>query len=138
MSLSPPLYLEYIQRNCNKENGFVAQRILSVSYDSSLLATRAMVLEHGPFVVISVLTCAEALQKCEEGLFDLLILGHSVPRSDKLQMIQRFRKHGVAPVLSLMRPGQSSVAEADFETFSDDPGQLISTVVNILAKCASA
>lgn len=46
-------------------------RILSVSYDEVLLATRHLLLEHEGYQVISAMGLAAALEKCKEGGFDL-------------------------------------------------------------------
>jgi len=49
-------------------------RILSVSYDEVLLATRHLLLEHEGYQVISVMGLPAALEKCKEGGFDLFVL----------------------------------------------------------------
>ena len=56
-------------------------RILSVSYDSSLLKTRQLILEQEGHQVVSALGFTDALQQCESSKdFDLFILGHSTQR----------------------------------------------------------
>lgn len=59
-------------------------RILSVSYDVSLLGTRQMILQNQGHEVVSALGFTEALKQCQSSKkFDLFILGHSIPHSDK-------------------------------------------------------
>lgn len=52
----------------------MTQRILSVSYDVSLLATRQLMLELKGYQVTSALGFTDALQHCKNGGFDLFIL----------------------------------------------------------------
>lgn len=56
-------------------------RILSVSYDEVLLATRHLLLEHEGYSVVSVMGLPAALDKCKEGGFDMFVLGHSIDYS---------------------------------------------------------
>jgi DNA-binding response OmpR family regulator len=71
----------------------MSKRILSVSYDVSLLATRKMLLEQKGYAVENALGFSKALAFCRAGAFDLFILGHSIPYDDKLALIESFRAH---------------------------------------------
>jgi DNA-binding response OmpR family regulator len=110
------------------------KRILSVSYDPSLLATRGMLLEHHGYSVESALGFSKAAH-CRTSGFDLFLLGHSIPASDKLELITAFRENSRAPILSLVRHGEERVP-ADFHAAPDDPGELMKTVDEILAPSA--
>ncbi len=79
----------------------MSKRILSVSYDMSLLATRKMLLEQKGYSVENGLGFSKALALCRDGGFDLFILGHSIPHDDKLALIESFRAHCPAPIVSL-------------------------------------
>jgi DNA-binding response OmpR family regulator len=79
----------------------MSKRILSVSYDVSLLATRKMLLEQKGYAVESALGFSKALAFCHAGGFDIFILGHSIPYDDKLALIESFRTHSPAPILLL-------------------------------------
>jgi DNA-binding response OmpR family regulator len=52
----------------------MSKRILSVSYDMSLLATRKMLLEQNGYDVDNALGFSKALTSCRVGGFDLFIL----------------------------------------------------------------
>lgn len=52
----------------------MSRRILSVSYDASLLATRKMLLEQQGYSVSSALGFSKALAHCHAGGFDLFRL----------------------------------------------------------------
>ena len=85
----------------------MSKRILSVSYDMSLLATRKMLLEQKGYAVVNALGFSKALASCRDGGFDLFILGHSIPHDDKLALIEAFRAHCSAPIVSLERHGEA-------------------------------
>jgi DNA-binding response OmpR family regulator len=110
----------------------MSKRILSVSYDVSLLATRGMLLEQRGYSVTSSLGFTQALAECRVSGFDLFILGHSIPESDKLALIKTFRENCPAPILSLERRGENRVP-CDFHASPDDPERLLTTVDRILA-----
>ncbi len=63
--------------------------ILSVSYESALLATRQQILQSKGYAVTSVCGASEALEVCfSNARFDLLVLGHSIPYSEKEAIIE--------------------------------------------------
>jgi DNA-binding response OmpR family regulator len=68
----------------------MSKRILSVSYDMSLLATRKMLLEQKGYDVVNALGFSKDLVSCRDSGFDLFILGHSIPHDDKLALIESF------------------------------------------------
>jgi DNA-binding response OmpR family regulator len=108
------------------------RRILSVSYDAVLLATRQMLLEQKGYTVTSALGFREALEHCQSDRFDLFILGHSIPLKDKLHLIETFRASCAAPILSLERIGEPQV-KCDFHASPDDPEKFLQMVEKILA-----
>ena len=110
----------------------MSKSILSVSYDSVLLATREMLLEQKGYEVTSALGFTEAGERCKNGSFDLFILGHSIPHKDKLHLIETFRSNCPAPILSLERFGEIQVP-CDFHASPDDPERFLKVVDDILA-----
>jgi DNA-binding response OmpR family regulator len=109
----------------------MSKRILSVSYDISLLETRKMLLEQKGYAVVNAFGFSKALGFCRAGGFDLFILGHSIPYDDKLALIESFRAHCPAPILSLERHGEDFVP-CDYHASPDDPGKFIETIENVL------
>jgi DNA-binding response OmpR family regulator len=108
------------------------KRILSVSYDRALLATRKMLLEQKGYIVTSALGFREAIEHCQNGTFDLFILGHSIPEKDKLHLIETFRGSCPAPILSLERIGEKQMP-CDFHASPDNPEKFLQVVDDILA-----
>lgn len=109
----------------------MSKRILSVSYDGSLLATRQMLLETQGYAVTSALGYTDAISHCTSHDFDLFVLGHSIPLRDKHELVKTFRANCAAPVLSLERWGEPR-AEADFHAQPDNPAEFLNTVRGIL------
>lgn len=111
-------------------------RILSVSYDDPLLRTRHMLLEREGHEVVSSLGFTESLKRCEEGGFDLFLLGHSIPHTDKLKLVETFREHCPATIISLRRSaGEQPVDGADYH-IEPDPEPLLKLVKEIFAQPA--
>jgi DNA-binding NtrC family response regulator len=110
------------------------KRILSISYDESLLTTRQMILEQEGFEVVSAYGFAEASLVCKNNpTFDLIIMGHSMPRADKTALVDMLRPHCPAPVLSIRRHNDPPLPEAQFSVDSyDGPNALIATVKSAL------
>jgi PleD family two-component response regulator len=108
-------------------------RILSVTYDPSLAATREMLFASVGFQVSSVLTAKEAMQLCATERFDLIVIGHSIPLSHKQLLVKMLRPHCDAPILALQRLGEPSLPDANY-TFDStlSPALLLETVTNIL------
>jgi DNA-binding NtrC family response regulator len=106
-------------------------RILSVSYDESLLKTRELILEERRHQVVSALGFDEALKQCHSnGNFDLLVLGHSIPHAHKELLIAEFRSHCSAPVVALKRYGEQPVRGADFH-IEPKPEHLLQVVAQL-------
>jgi len=114
----------------------MSKRILSVSYDFGLLATRQMLLQMGGYTVTSALGFTEALENCQSPEFDLFILGHSIPKKDKQELIRTFRETCAAPILSLDRIGEERV-QSDFYANPYDPEELLKIVEKILSSPGS-
>ena len=106
-------------------------RILSVSYDESLLHSRQMLLQEQGHEVVSALGFAQAMQLCKSsGEFHLFILGHSIPHPDKETLIREFRAHCDGPVMALVKWAEQPVTGADYHV-EPDPRQVIDLVAQV-------
>ena len=112
----------------------MAKRILSISYDRSLLWTRQLLLEQLGYNVVSAEGFAQAWDAAEnkKDHFDLIILGHSIPPNDKKAIVAHMRDSCDCPILALLRPYESPVSEAALSIDAADPNAFLSAVRNML------
>ena len=105
------------------------KRILSISYDESLLMTRQMILEQAGFEVVSALGFAESLEHLKKGPFDLVVLGHSLPLKDKSAIVAELKRKFNPKILSIRRHGYAPIPEADASVeAAEGPQALIQAV----------
>lgn len=109
----------------------MAKSVLVVSWEPSLARTREMLLRGAGYSVTSAVGRAQAQSQCRSSA-DLLVLGHSVPPSEKKEVIACFRKHSTGRVLSLLRSHQQKLPEADFAVEAYNPADVVSVVRKIL------
>ena len=109
----------------------MAKSVLVVSWEQNLARTREMLLRGAGYSVTSAVGRAQAHSQCGYEA-DLLVLGHSVPPSEKKEVIACFREHSTAPVLSLLRSHQQKLPEADFAVEAYNPADVVSIVRKIL------
>lgn len=111
----------------------MAKRILSISYDPSLLWTRQLMLRQLGYDVVSAEGFVAALEACEAPNvnFDLAILGHSIPAKDKERIISHFRQHCNSPILALLRAHEGAMQNAD-RSIDPEPEGLITAVREML------
>ncbi len=87
-------------------------------------------MEQAGYDVSSAFGFAEALEVCQTRHdFDLILMGHSMPQKDKIALIAALRPKCQAPLLSILRHGDSPIAQADYSVDSDDgPAVLLEAV----------
>lgn len=109
-------------------------RILSVTNDPSLAATRKMLFTSAGFHVSSTSGIHQALELCAHEDFDLIIIGHSMPMEQTRLLVKELRLRCDTPLLVLQRPGESLVTDVDYIFDSmESPALLLETVMNILS-----
>jgi hypothetical protein len=103
-------------------------KILSVSYDISLLVTRQLLFENSGWSVRSASNLDSALEFCRSERFDLVVLGHSIPDRDKALLIACARSFKT-PVLALRLCNEPLFGLADYEfDVSTNPENLLAFV----------
>jgi DNA-binding response OmpR family regulator len=114
----------------------MAKRILSISYDRSLLWTRQLLLEQLGYNVLSAEGFSQAWEAAEnrKNHFDLIILGHSIPPKDKQAIVSHMRDSCDCPILALLRPYESPVAEAAMSIDAGDPNAFLNAVRKMLGQ----
>jgi CheY-like chemotaxis protein len=106
------------------------KRILSISYDQALLVTRQVILEQQGYEVSSAFGFAEAMEICSTRHdFDLVLMGHSMPQKDKKALLEALRPDCKAPLLSILKHGDSPIPQANYSVKVDDgPKALVQAV----------
>jgi DNA-binding NtrC family response regulator len=120
--------------NLPPDGPFPPRRILSVSFDPSLARTRDMLFSASGFQVATYTDADSAVQACRRQSFDLIVIGHSIPLTERRDLLSQI--HGIcdAPVLSLFRHGEPSLPGADYAfDASQSPAQLVEIVTRILS-----
>lgn len=109
------------------------RKILIISYDPLLLESRRLLLEQAGFIVTSVLGFVEAVTACEQaGNFDLVVIGHSIPQSEKEEFLALIKKTSSPPVLSIALSIDPPLEAADLYVDSQDgPQALLDAVKSI-------
>lgn len=106
-------------------------RILSISYDETLLRTRQMLLHHVGYHVTSAFGYSAAIRESAQGDFDLVIMGHSIPHEDKEAIAKQVRIASNAPILSLLRHTEPILTVAEYNVSPDDPAALLQYIQEI-------
>jgi CheY-like chemotaxis protein len=114
------------------------RRILNVALNGALLKPRSAILERAGYEVVPALSHIDVQTACEQHKdFDLVILGHSIPKQEKRRVMQTVREYcGHVPLLELYPHGTIPVdEEADDQLPSaDEADLLLGKVADLLAK----
>lgn len=110
------------------------KNILCVSWVQSLAETRKLLLISEGYSVESVIGAAEALAHSRNSRADMLVLGQSVPREEKLKIVEVFRHYSDAPILSLINPSQRKLDQVQYGVDSLSPEEFLRTVNSVLSE----
>ena len=108
-------------------------RILSITYDRSLAATREMLFTSVGFQVYSASTIDQAIKLCADKKFQLIVIGHSTSMERRRLLVRELRRRCATPMLALQRPGETPVTGVDhvFDS-TQSPARLLAEVIGIL------
>jgi DNA-binding response OmpR family regulator len=113
-----------------REDAPMKKRVLSISYDDAILKTRQLILEQAGFEIVSAWGFSNAMEYCEKGDFDVVLIGHSLPPDDKTALVKVLRRHCDRPVISVRRSGQHTKhPAADYSIAADDGPEALVKVV---------
>jgi CheY-like chemotaxis protein len=102
--------------------------VLSVGLDPALLATRNLVLQSAGYIVASVASVREAVDRFKGGDFDLMVLCHSIPERDRGWLTCLIRASGShIPVVAVSARPYERDGFADL-TLDDDPYKFLEGV----------
>ncbi|HEV7770302.1 MAG TPA: response regulator transcription factor [Solirubrobacterales bacterium] len=95
-------------------------RILLVDDEQSIQTLLSYPLRKDGYHVTSALDGGEALQRFEEGRFDLVILDVMLPRLDGVEVCRQLRSRSQVPIIMLTAKGSETDKVAGLEVGADD------------------
>jgi DNA-binding response OmpR family regulator len=95
-------------------------RILLVDDEQSIQTLLSYPLRKDGYHVTSVLDGGEALQRFEEGRFDLVILDLMLPKVDGVEICRQLRSRSQVPIIMLTAKGSETDKVAGLEVGADD------------------
>ncbi len=107
------------------------RRILCISWNPALAREREQILAEAGCEVLSVVG-QEAAEQAVTAEWDVLVIGHSVPRAHKQRLMRLFRRHSDAPILSLLLPGHQPLPEATLGIPGEDTNRLRQVARHVL------
>ena len=107
----------------------VSKRILSVSYDKQLLATRSMLLHQEGYDVATACTVSTAIALSQIVKFDLFVFCHSIPYKEKQELLTILRTIPT-PILFIDHHGGERLRTGEYQV-SADPEGLLKAVAGI-------
>lgn len=109
---------------------------LDRGFDKGLATTREMLLRGHGFEVTPVLSLQATVEAAKQCHYDLAILGHTIPLSDKRQIAQAVKDcDGHVKLLGLLRPATAPIPDVDFSLeASEGPEALLDKVHEIFEK----
>ena len=109
--------------------------ILVASWDPVLADVRKTILEKEGFVVLQSKGSARVRALCKEKNVDLVLIGYSVPPSEKRRVWAEARKFCKAPILELLRGGETELIESHvFAHESRTPDDSVKSVRSVLRR----
>src|SRR5215831_16634111 len=95
-------------------------RILLVDDEQSIQTLLSYPLRKEGYHVTSALDGSEALQRFDEGRFDLVVLDLMLPRRDGVEVCRELRSKSQVPIIMLTAKGSESDKVAGLEVGADD------------------
>ncbi len=116
-----------------------AQSILCVSYDRTVLESRSQALQECGYDVAGTLSIEEGFDLLLKRKFDLVIIGHRFPKSDKRSLAAEVRDHWETPLLLICGASPDNDIAADERVYAlDGTPALVAAAQRLLGKRAVA
>ncbi len=114
-------------------------RVLSVSYERTLLETRAMILRQHGFAVSSVDNLSDALSICGKESFDAAVIGHSIGVAERRQISATVRETSPGVFVVALRSNfGDNVSFADTAVDAFRPEELVAALDDNLRETKSS
>jgi CheY-like chemotaxis protein len=108
--------------------------VLGVGFNPSLMTTRMLILQSAGYVVVLASSLQETVDHLQSADFDLVLLCHSVPATDRERLTSLIRASGSrTPIVSIA----GSLGECDAfanATLEDGPNKFLARIREVLIK----
>jgi len=109
--------------------------ILVASWDPILAELRKTILENEGFAVLQAKGSAGVRALCKKKKVNLVVIGYSVPPSEKRRVWAEARKFCKVPILELLRGGETELIESNvFAHESRTPDDFVKSVRTVLRR----
>jgi DNA-binding response OmpR family regulator len=109
--------------------------ILVASWNPILAELRKTILENEGFAVLQTKGSSRVGELCRKKKVNLVLIGYSVPPSEKRRIWVEARKFCKAPILELLRSGETELIESNvFAHESRTPDDLVKSVRTVLRR----
>ena len=112
--------------------------ILSVGHHPALLETRNLILRAAGYKVEEAASIKQAIRQFQAGNFDLVLLCHSIPTTERERLAGLIRASGastsVASIATIAGGPEDVFVD---ETFESDPRKLLPGIKEVLLKAAA-
>ncbi len=109
--------------------------ILVASWDPVLAKMRKAILEREGFAVLHARGSAGVRALCRKKKINLVVIGYSVPPSEKRRIWVEARQCCKAPILELLRGGETELIESNvFAHESRTPDDFVKSVRSVLRR----
>src|SRR4051794_30583044 len=105
--------------------------ILSASNEPRLLKLRGMIMANAGYRVTSA-AFLEAFSLAATEMFDLLVVGHSIPLRERELLTERFTLKSRAPIIETENPAGAPTGIADQAFDPYEPEKLLQAIAELL------
>ncbi len=115
------------------------RRILCVSFDKTVSDSRCATLTQAGYSVTPITTAEGALQLLAGVKFDLVVIGHRIPKTNKQQLATRAREQWKTPVLLVCGASADTDIPADARVYALEGTEgLVTAIKRLLPAAVSA
>ncbi len=115
------------------------RKVLSVSFDKTVSDSRCAILRQGGYAVTAITSAEEALQLLATEQFDLVVIGHRFPKTNKQELAAQARQQWHTPVLLVCGASAETDILADARVYALEGAEgLLAAVRTLLPVSISA
>jgi CheY-like chemotaxis protein len=126
---------QWISNSDRKAEVFMVPGIvLAVGFESSFMAVRMLVLQSAGYVVVRASSLRETVDHLQSGDFDLVLLCHSVPATDRERLTSLIRASGLRISIVSIAGSLGECNAFANATLEDGPNKFLAGTREVLTK----